>query len=126
MIHSDFANSKVLFHEDVEAMYKATGDRVQSKFTTMNTELTRIINNWEMSGQGEGGESQKSKHTKDTINADSAAPDMSPGGPVFGCLTGRPPVALHRRANFVSHSHTYLLYFWELFDKHQLLRSALQ
>ena len=42
-LHSDFVNSRILSYKEVELMHKATADRVQAKYSTMNTELTRII-----------------------------------------------------------------------------------
>jgi hypothetical protein len=116
-LHADFVESTTLFHNDVEKMYAATADRVQAKFSTMNTELTRIINNWEMSGQGEGGQERGDGATEQ---------DLVQGGDIFGCLADRPAGALHRRAAFCGHSASYILYMWEMFYKHQLLRSSMQ
>jgi len=76
-----------------------------------------------MSGQGEGGETLIDS---DNDEDEEEIQDLTPGGVLFGSLKNRPPGALHRRAAFCAYSQSYLLYMWELFDKHQLLRSAMQ
>ena len=42
----------------------------------------------------------------------------------FGSLANRPHGALDRRAAFLGNSQPYLLYFWEILDKYQLLSAA--
>ena len=44
----------------------------------------------------------------------------------IGVLTGRPPRALQSRAAFLNGRPSYLLYYWEDADAHQLLQSFLQ
>ena len=44
----------------------------------------------------------------------------------IGELTGRPARALQSRASFLNGRPSYLLYFWEVADAHQLLQSSLQ
>jgi hypothetical protein len=43
-----------------------------------------------------------------------------------GSLVERPARALHTRAAFLNGRPSYLLYFWEVTDRHQLLQSDLQ
>jgi hypothetical protein len=45
---------------------------------------------------------------------------------VGGLLSGRPARALQSRASFLNGKPSYLLYFWEVADTHQLLQSSLQ
>ena len=44
----------------------------------------------------------------------------------IGCLVGRPSRALQSRAAFLNERPSYLFYFWEMADTHQLLQSLLQ
>ena len=44
----------------------------------------------------------------------------------IGVLEGRPARALQSQASFLNGRPPYLLYFWEVADKHQLLQSSLQ
>lgn len=45
---------------------------------------------------------------------------------MIGSLAGRPARALQTRAAFLNGRPSYLLYFWEMADSHQLLQSSLQ
>ena len=44
----------------------------------------------------------------------------------IGCLAGYPSRALQSQAAFLNGRPSYLLYFWEVADTHQLLQSSLQ
>ena len=44
----------------------------------------------------------------------------------IGGLRNRPACALHLRQSFLNGRPSYLLYFWEVADSHQLLQSTLQ
>ena len=48
------------------------------------------------------------------------------GDTVMGGLQGRPARALDSRAAFLYGKPSYLMYFWEIADRHQLLQSSLQ
>ena len=72
-----------------------------------------MIDQWEQSGQGDGGRA-----------ADSSGDDLRPSG--WGSLEGRTQEALDSRANFLNGSPSWYLYFWELADEYQLLGSTLQ
>ncbi|KAG7347941.1 hypothetical protein IV203_016646 [Nitzschia inconspicua] len=54
-LHFDFIPSIAVPYEKVSSMNPATPQFVQNKITGMVTSLTRIISNWERSGQGDGG-----------------------------------------------------------------------
>jgi hypothetical protein len=98
----------------------------------MKTELVRMITNWEQSGQGDGGtapprrrpaaswEDNFSDDDDDTLTVVEDLP------PTFGNLTGRSAQAMDQRENFLDGRNPYLLIFWEVADKHQLLSVALQ
>ena len=89
----------------------ATPDKVQEKISTMNVLLQRLIRNWERSGQGDGG--------IDVINDGDELVDHE-----FGQLTNRSRGALHTRAAFLGTNQPYLLYFWEMLNKYQLLSTS--
>jgi hypothetical protein len=88
---------------------KATPVKVQLILTNMCANLTRMINQWERSGNGDGGMWDTEEN------------------PDFGLLDNQTPAALHNQATFLPGSkNSYLLIFWDLSDSHQLLASSLQ
>jgi hypothetical protein len=78
----------------------------------MTVTLQRIIHKWTLSGQGDDG--------VDVNDGDVDHEDQHE----FGSLANRPRGALDRRAAFLGNSQPYLLYFWEMLDKYQLLSTA--
>ncbi len=75
------------------------------KWNEVKSELTRIIGNWELSGQGEGGLAARQSD---------------------GMFNNRIQHALNTRHDFFTNHNTYLFYFWIQLEKHQLLASTLQ
>ena len=73
----------------------------------------------ERSGQGEGA-------TDETASDAESAGGSVVGDTVLGGLQGRRARALENRAAFLYGRPSYLLYFWEIADRHQLLQSTLQ
>ena len=53
--HSDFQSATICSYEQVEGLCPATPQRIEDVFTSMRSDLLRIITRWEQSGQGEGG-----------------------------------------------------------------------
>jgi hypothetical protein len=100
----------------------ATPQKVEDHLALFRTHLNRIIEMWERSGQGDGGyddgEEDSEVHEGYTI--------VDQASPTFGSLAGRTPRALDGHAAFLHGKPSYLLFFWEVADRHQLLRSALQ
>jgi hypothetical protein len=97
-------------------------------FTSTRSDLLRVISNWEMSGQGDGGRENKDGSTVDE-NSSSMSIDIEdelPPTSMGGNLCNRPPRALDNRAALLNGRPSYLLYFWEVADTHQLLASSLQ
>jgi hypothetical protein len=77
--------------------------------TNMHAMLTRMIDRWEQSGNGDGGMLDTEEN------------------PEFGSLDNRTLEALHNRATFLpGGKNSYLLIFWDLSEGHQLLASSLQ
>ncbi|KAG7353942.1 hypothetical protein IV203_003298 [Nitzschia inconspicua] len=110
-LHFDFIPSIAVPYEKVSSMNPATPQFVQNKITGMVTSLTRIISNWERSGQGDGG-----FHEDGAFESDH---------PLFGTFADREPAALNSRCSFCEDHQTYLLYFWHILEKHQLLQTSL-
>ena len=110
-LHSEYSRPIKIPHHKVALLSLATPDKVQEKISTMNVLLQRLIRNWERSGQGDGG--------IDVINDGDELVDHE-----FGQLTNRSRGALHTRAAFLGTNQPYLLYFWEMLNKYQLLSTS--
>ena len=119
-LHPDFSFSEILTFDLVADMAKATPQRVKDKLQSLNVALTRVINMWERSGQGDGGRVDDGDDECEDIECREF------GHPDFSVLQDRNHGALSCRSAFVPNNQSYLLYFWELMDKHDLLRSSFQ
>ena len=134
--HSDFHSCIICLFEQVEGLAPATPQKIEDTFASMRSELLRVITRWEQSGQGEGGmdaedeEHQRSAADDDDIRSSFGQVDDededSSARHCIGSLDGRPARALQSRAAFLNGRPSYLLYFWEVADTHQLLQSSLQ
>ena len=111
-LHSDYARPISIPHSRVSTLFPTTPDKVQEKITTVAVSLQRIIQNCEPSGQGDSG-----------IDIENDG-DKLCNGREFGVLTNRSHGALSTRAAFLENNQPYLLYFWEMLDKYQLLSTA--
>jgi hypothetical protein len=120
--HYDFATAIDCSHHLVGTMMPATPQKVEDHLASFRTHLNRIIEMWERSGQGDGGYHAAGEDSK----VDEGFEIIDQASPRFGALASRNPRALAGRAAFLHGKPSYLLYFWELADQHQLLRSALQ
>lgn len=124
-VHQDFATPIDCSHAQVATLTPADASKVEDYVTKMRSSLLRIITNWEQSGQGEGGHVAGDNDTEDQNSGIPSVITMHNEG--FGSLADRPPEALQTRAAFLlAGMPPYLLYYWELSDRHQLLSSALQ
>ena len=96
----------------------------------MRSDLLRIISRWEHSGQGEGGmdEDDNDAVAGALLSCASSVSDDDSNHQQrhHGSLARRPAHALQTRAAFLNGRPSYLLYFWEIADCHQLLQSSLQ
>ena len=127
--HSDYIDAIDCSFVNIEFLNPATPQKIEDILVSMRSDLLRIITRWEQSGQGEGGrdaEEAKDEQEEDSItnneyNDGSHCPPRN-----IGCLDGRPARALQSRAAFLNGRPSYLLYFWELADAHQILQSSLQ
>ena len=116
--HIDFQTATDSSFEVVSALQAGTSQKIQDIFASLCSNLLRIIQNWERSGQGEGG--------TDETNSDAESGGCAVGDVVMGVLQGQPACALESRAACLYGRPLYLLYFWEIADHHQLLQSSLQ
>ncbi|KAL3792390.1 hypothetical protein ACHAWO_010082 [Cyclotella atomus] len=105
-IHPDLILSRDIPHSSVARLANATAEKCESKFNSTVLYLNRVIQNWEASGQDEGGHIE--------------------GRHEFGCLEGREDNALATMANFVPEQDVHFLYIWALIDKYQLLKTCMQ
>ena len=130
--HIDFQTATDCSFEAVSTLNPATPQKVQDIFAFMRSNLLRIIQNWERSGQGEGGMDETTSDAEPHEDADIDDDVEDSGGTsvvgntVMGGLQGRPARALDSRAAFLYDKPSYLLYFWEIADRHQILQSPLQ
>ena len=119
-------------YEHVSGLAPATPTRIEDIIVSMRSDLLRIITRWEQSGQGEGGmDSQEAEETTEATPNDDDASSLATNNDVsrrdsIGGLCGRSPRALQSRASFLNGRPSYLLYFWEVADAHQILQSSLQ
>jgi hypothetical protein len=128
--HVDFSVPMNCAHSHVASLMRATPQKVEDVLASIRSNLLRIIQNWERSGQGEGG--RHADGVDDANDREYDDPDdviiFNSTSVRFGSLsrTSRSECALQNRAAFLCGKPSYLLYFWEIADRHQLLQSALQ
>jgi hypothetical protein len=115
--HSDFSDSKFMFHTDVENMMPATPEKCEQKYQSMVSELNKRIEKWERSGQGDGGE-QSYDEEEEEIRV--------PTSDGYGSLRDRNQGALDKVHAFFEYNQSYLIYLWYMIDTHGLLGSSLQ
>lgn len=115
--HIDYSSPINCSFEEVKDLSPATPQKVQDKLTEMRTNLIRIIDNWERSGQGDGG---YDNDIDDEVEDNGVVVDEHG----FGELRNRPRRALDSRSSFLNNRPSYLLYLWEVFDQHGLLNTT--
>ena len=136
--HVDFLSAIDCSYAQVAGLLPATPQRIEDLMVSMRSDLLRIITRWEQSGQGEGGMNAEEEVEEANNDEDASASSLTPSHQAddddgdtiranFGCcLSRRPPRALQSRASFLNGRPSYLLYFWEDADVHQILQSSLQ
>jgi hypothetical protein len=120
--HLDFHTATNCSYEEVAGLSPATPQRIEDIFTSMRSDLSANY-------QTVGAERARRRWTGRTPieeERESEPRDDDATGADFGCLGGRPARALQTRAAFLYGRPSYLLYFWEVADNHQLLSSSLQ
>jgi hypothetical protein len=136
--HSDYVTGTICFHNEIVDYSVATAQKVEDILASFRSDLIRIINNWERSGQGDGGiEAESQNDNLLVVEDDSTSSSSSSSSSLqiddndstrrnIGVLRQRSARALNNRAAFLNGRPSYLLYFWEIADKYQLLQSTLQ
>ena len=123
--HEEFSHAIPCGYATVNKLMPASAQKVKDHIAAMRTDLTRIIGRWEQSGQGDGG-----RHASDDENSENSGVSGREEGDVapvpFGALRNRPARALSCRASFLGGRPSYLLYFWEVADSHQILQTTIQ
>ena len=105
-----------LNHATVSHFLSATPKKCEDKLNEMLLISKRQMQNWERSGQGEGGYDENGKEDEFFQSVSHE----------LGSLDNRPHRALQTHANFFKYSNMYLLYFWDMIEKYQLRKSCLQ
>ncbi len=100
---SEFVDEIALDYSYVQHFAAALPDKCETKFDKMMVALKRIIQNWEASGQGEGGINNEDEEEGFEINVRHEL------GSLRHCLHH----ALASHQNFFRYSEMYLLYLWE-------------
>jgi hypothetical protein len=121
--HSDFARPISIPFDAVCNFMPATPEKVEEKWNAMNLALKRQIQNWERSGQGDGGYTEDDDEENNTDGDDDVEEDNMN---TFGSLKGRSQRALDLHQNFFNERSTYLLYLWDVLDEHNLVQSSMQ
>jgi hypothetical protein len=140
--HSDFVLPIDCSYTHVAGLAPATPQKIADCLASMKSDLLRIISRWEQSGQGEGGRENEDNEDNEGYNnengdtpsprirrqSSSSAADGSDVNNtiILGSLSARPARALHSRQSFLNGRPSYLLYYWELADRLQILQSSLQ
>ena len=136
--HVDFSSAIDCSYAQVAGLLPATPQRIEDLMVSMRSDLLRIITRWEQSGQGEGGMNAEEEVEEANNDEDASSSSLTPShqaddddGDTIranfgGCLSRRSPRALQSRASFLNGRPSYLLYFWEDADVHQILQSSLQ
>jgi hypothetical protein len=109
-LHSELTCSDIILYVEVSDLTPAIAEKVEDKWSSMILEMNRCIANWQKSGQGEGG-------------IDDADNELDHE---FGSLENRSQNALASRQCFFRDRQLYLLYLWEMLNRHDLLGLALQ
>ncbi len=117
-LHSDFSNAEVLSYDKISELVCASPEKCEEKINLMLLQLNRVIMNWEHSGQRDGGVDTSETNNDDWINAKTKI--------VIGSFTNWIDLALNLRKSFVSYNQTYLLYFWHMLEKHDLMKMSMQ
>lgn len=134
--HSDFSLPIALSYESVSKLQPASVEKVEEKWNAMILALKRGIQNWERSGQGDGGfteedeiggEEEEEERENNSNDGTDDMDDLDDSHSVqFGSLKQRPRRALDLRRNFFDGRATYLLYLLDMLEEHGLLQSSVQ
>ena len=127
-VHLDFAHPINITHAAVANLADATASKVEDLLTQIRTSLICIISDCEKSGQGEGGVQDLDQSVDDVEAGEHHVPAAlyDVNNIKFGSLENRSRPALSQWHNFLRGKPSYLLYFWELMDHHQLLQTTMQ
>ena len=114
-LHSSFYNEIELAYDKIAHLHSATPEYVEKRFQGIIIDIKRGIAKWEKSGSGDG-----------APVGDDDGDEVEMGNPMFGSITDRPDAALSTRGSFFDYTKAYVLYAWEMLDKHGLLQSSFQ
>ena len=128
-VHPDFSQAIDITHAAVANLADTTASKVEDLLTQICTSLICVISDWEKSRQGEGGVQDLDQSVDDVEAGEHHVPaalydvnDINVNDIEFGLLENRSRPALSQHHNFLRGKPSYLFYFWELMDHHQLLK----
>lgn len=128
--HDDFCVEHDLSHVEVAHIVPADSVGIKNRLSSIRSVLLRMIQNWEESGQGDGGRRRiidTEELVEEVTRGEELPTEISIHSEInWGALEGRTQEALDNRANFLQGQPSWYLYFWELADSFQLLASTVQ
>ena len=99
---------------------------MEEKWNAMNLALKQALQNWERSGQGDGGYNEKEEVMDDYYTDDEEEENGGEDTFAFGSLMGHPQKALDLRHNFFDDKAAYLIYLRDILEEHGLTQSMMQ
>ena len=130
--HYDFAQEIDAGFDATKEYARASPTKVKDKLAKMKSDLSSIIQKWERSGQGDGGRLEEDVEDDEGNNYNSDADgEGTPGEETstttrfhWGRSEGRQG-AFDCRESFLGSNPSYLLYFWDVLDKHDLFNTTM-
>ena len=133
------------YSEEIDIGFEATADfarasptKVKDKIAKMRSDLSHIINKWERSGQGESGHLDEEDDDDDDDDDDDNGNIEDPDGDIEDTGENAPPKeqfqwgrsegrlgAFDCRESFLGANPSYLLYFWDVLDEHNLFHTTM-
>ncbi|KAG7368520.1 hypothetical protein IV203_031263 [Nitzschia inconspicua] len=116
------------FSEEIDVGYAATSefaraapDKVKDRLSKMKAILSSIIENWERSGQGDGGRIDEDDEDEEDSSVDGVSTARKYE---WGRSEGRQG-AFDCRESFLGSNPSYLLYFWDVLDNNDLFNTTM-
>jgi hypothetical protein len=134
--HYDYSEEIDIGFDTTIEFARASPTKVKDKLAKMRSDLSHIIHKWERSGQGESGHIHDDDDNDDDIE-DCADYEVVEGGQnstgecapsarrfKWGRSEGRQG-AFDCRESFLGANPSYLLYFWDVLDQHNLFNTTM-
>jgi hypothetical protein len=119
--HVDFSSAIDIGIQATSEFSRASPTKVKDKLAKMKCDLTKIINNWERSGQGEGGRLDE----VDDDEEDSGIGKEVTSNEVKYEWGRTRSGAFDCRESFLGSYPSYLLYFWDVLENNNLFKTTM-